>query len=89
MDYPDENDLPDSAVKAMWDEGESVELAAGPERPVVQVAPSPWSWPIPDTRLTGWIVRSVVYLSYFGASTARYRGTFTDSGNNVTAALSG
>ncbi len=29
MEHPDENDLPDSAIKAMWDEGEPVELAAG------------------------------------------------------------
>jgi hypothetical protein len=34
----DENDLTDAEVKAMWDEGESVALAAS----VVVVDPSPW-----------------------------------------------
>jgi hypothetical protein len=88
MDYPDENDLPDTAVKAMWDEGEPVELAAGPERPTVEVASSPWNRPAPNTTLRGWVLQSVVYLSFFGAATARYPVDLTEAGNNLTAASS-
>jgi hypothetical protein len=88
MDYPDENDLPDTAVKAMWDEGEPVELAAGPERPIVEVASSPWNRPAPDTTPTGWIMRSVVYLSSFGAATARFPVNLSEAGNNLTSAAS-
>jgi hypothetical protein len=85
MEYLDENDLPDSAIKAMWDEGEPVDLAAGPERPVVEIAPSPWSRPTPGTTVAGRIGRRVIYLSSFGADTTRYPVNLTDAGNNLTA----
>lgn len=85
MEYPDENDLPDSAIRAMWDEGEPVELAAGPERPVVEITPSPWSQPTPGTTVAGRIERRVVYLSSFGAATTRYPVKLTDAGTNLTA----
>jgi hypothetical protein len=88
MEYPDENDLPDSAIRAMWDAGEPVELAAGPERAVVEVTPSPWSRPAPGTIVAGRIERMVVYLSSFGAGTMRYPVNLADAGNNFTAAPS-
>jgi hypothetical protein len=88
MEYPDENDLPDSAIKAMWDEGEPVELATGPEQPIVEVAPSRWSQPPPGTTVAGRIKRMVVYFSSFGAATTRYPVNLADAGNNLTAAPS-
>jgi hypothetical protein len=72
MAYTDENDLPDAAIKAMWDEGEPIELAAGPERIVVQVTPSRWYKPAPQTTPTGWITKSVVYFSSFGVASVRH-----------------
>jgi hypothetical protein len=89
MGYPDENDLPDTAIKAMWDEGEPVELAAGPQGIVVEVTPSPpWYQPTPRTSPTGWITRTVVYLSSFGAGTARYPMDFHGARTNLPAAPS-
>jgi len=37
MRHPDENDLPDAAIKAMSDEGAPVELADRAPPPVVEV----------------------------------------------------
>jgi hypothetical protein len=88
MEYPDENDLPDSAIKAMWDEGEPVELATGPEQPIVEITPSRWSWPAPGTTVAGRINQMVVYFSSFGAATTRYPLNLADAGNNLTAAPS-
>jgi hypothetical protein len=86
MGFHDENDLPDTAIKAMWDEGEPVELADGPEGTVVEVTPSPpWYQPTPKTTATGWISRTVVYLSSFGAATARYPVDLHRAGTGVTA----
>ncbi len=39
MRHQDENDLPDAAIKAMWEEGEPVELADRPPRPVAELIP--------------------------------------------------
>jgi hypothetical protein len=88
MDYPDENDLPDSAIKAMWDEGEPVELATEPHRPVVNAAPSPWFHPAPTTTLVGRMKRMIVYFSSFGAATAPYTTDLPDASGNPTAAPS-
>jgi hypothetical protein len=88
MGYADENDLPDTAIKAMWDEGEPVELAAGPEGTVVEITPSLWYKPAPKTTPTGWVSRTVVYLSSFGAATARYPMDLHGAGTNPTAAPS-
>lgn len=88
MEHPDENDLPDSAIKAMWDEGEPVELAAGPVGTIIHVAPSPWSKPPPNTALTGEIQRSVTYFSFFGAGTPRYPVKLTDASDNLTSVKS-
>jgi hypothetical protein len=88
MEHPDENDLPDSAIKAMWDEGEPVEFAAGPQRAIVHITPSPWSRPAPGTTVAERIERRVIYLSSFGAATTRYPVNLADAGNNFTAATS-
>jgi hypothetical protein len=85
MEYPDENDLPDSAIRAMWDEAEPVGIAAGPQRAVVEVAPSQWSQPPPGTTIAGVVKRRVVYFSFFGAATTRYPLNLADAGNNLTA----
>jgi hypothetical protein len=84
MEHPDENDLPDSAIKAMWDEGEPVELAAGPERVVVEVTPSRWGRLAPGTTVAGRIERWLLDLKSFGAATTRYPVNLTDAGNNLT-----
>jgi hypothetical protein len=88
MGYADENDLPDATIKAMWDEGEPIELATGPETTVVQVTPSLWYQPAPQTAPTGWITRRIVYLSSFGAATVRLPIDLHSAGTNLTAASS-
>jgi hypothetical protein len=88
MEYPDENDLPDRAISAMWDEGEPVELAAGPERTVVEIAPSRWSWPAPGTTVAGRIMRWVFDLKSFGAATTHHPVSLADASDNPTAARS-
>lgn len=85
MGYPDENDLPDAAIKAMWDEGEPVELADRPPRPVVEMSQSPWGQPTAQTASQGWVTRRVAYLSYFGAATAHYPARLADAGKIQTA----
>lgn len=73
MGYPDENDLPDAAIKAMWDEGKPVELADRLPRPAVEVVPSPWTQLGPNTAARGQVTRRIVYLSYFGAATGGFQ----------------
>lgn len=85
MGYPDENDLSDIAIKAMWDEGEPVELAGRSPRPMVEIAPSPWTQLGPYTAARGQVTRRVVYLSYFGAATGRYAVRPADAGKIQTA----
>jgi hypothetical protein len=88
MEYPDENDLPDHAIRAMWEAGEPVELATGPQQPVVEVAPSRWSWPAPGTTVTGRIIRRVLNLKSFGAATTHYPVGLADSSQHPTAVRS-
>lgn len=71
MGHPEENDLPDTAIKAMWEEGEPVELSDRPPRPVVEITPSPWTQMGSSTATRGYVTRSVLYLSYFGTATGR------------------
>ncbi len=88
MGCPAENDLPDAAIKAMWDEGEPVELADRSPRPAVEIAPSPWTQLGPYTAAQGQVTRRVVYLSYFGAATGRYSVRLSEADKIQTASES-
>jgi len=88
VEYRDENELPDAAIVAMWEEAEPVELAAGPLAVAIRFTPSPWLQPAPRTTVTGRIDRWLVNLSSFGAASTRYPATLADAGDHLTTARS-
>lgn len=76
MPQRDENDLTDAEVRAMWEEGEPVELVTS----VFHVDPSPWVEEPADTAPRGFIDRAVTYYSFFGAGSVRYPLRLADAG---------
>lgn len=76
MRHRDENDLTDAEVRAMWDEGEPVQLVTS----VFNVDSSPWVVEPANTAPRGSFDWAVTYYSFFGAGSVRYPLRLTDAG---------